>query len=147
MSTLEEIDVFNISPATSSTYLNSVVPSWLFLIPHLARIKRFTLVPGFDMDASFVRFMDTLAQNSLELEEISLELASYSIAQGVLSPLQQLKNLKSIVIQCDKLCEHDILELQSCPALNHLCIHTQINQLSPSTQDALSASIKRVTII
>lgn len=143
-STLEKLSLFNVLPSPSSS--GSVIPSWLYPVAHLVRLRMFALMTQFDMDASFVSFMEALAANCVALEDIEVTCDHGLVAEGVIAPLQQLKNLKSIAIYCNSLPEHDVLQMQNCPALECLSIDMSGNAVSQSTKDALSASIKEVCI-
>lgn len=142
-STLERLSLFNVLPSSSP---DSVIPSWLYPVAHLPRLRMLALMTQFDMDTSFVSFMEALAANCVALEDIEVTCDHGLVAEGVISPLQQLKNLKSIAIYCNSLPEHDVLQMQNCPALECLSIDMPGNAVSQSTKDTLSASIKEVCI-
>lgn len=144
-SNLERLSLFNVLPSSSSSP-DSVIPSWLYPVAHLSRLRIFALMTQFDMDASFVSFMEALATNCAALEEIEVTCDHGLVAEGVFSPLQRLKHLKSIAIYCNSLPEHDVLQLQNCPVLECLSIDMPGNAVSQSTKDTLSASIKEVCI-
>lgn len=143
-SSLETLSLYSIPPPSSNDDTVPVLASWLLSVAHLSRLKSLTLHVEFDMDASFLPFMNALSQHCHILEFIDLCCFEYSVEEGSLSPLQRLRNLKHVGIHARTLPEEDILHFQNFPALKQLYVST--NMLSQNTQDTLLASIEKVVI-